>query len=483
MDNSDTSVSKVRSLLMPNYNHHPWRLSSLKQLVLLSFLVVVTPFGILVYYATNELVEQSTQGRLLAQQALEVTRRGQQLERLAEDITRSVRQYQIVAKPEIQERLNQYLEDYSSQLSVHSFLLTNSDLYTQITQLLAEIDQSNPEQVGFLLGMTREVNQQVDLVLDEKLKALNETAQKTQAQLSSLAIVLLCLEALLILFFSFTITRPVKRIAERIQALGTGEEYLGHKVGGPDELVELEQQLDWLTERLAEVEKEKQRFLRHMSHELKTPLTTLREGSDLLADQITGELNNNQMEIAQLLQSNSRQLQSLIEQLLDYNRLHQNEPVNLHQVNLLPVLHEALEPYKLLLEQKRISVTLPQQDQLCYTDRAMIIRILGNLVSNAALYGDPGGQLRIKTELRSEQFCIEVINDGPTIPENDIPHLFTPFYQGQNRRLGPVKGSGIGLSIVRDAADSLGAEVALVTNSDEQVGFRICLPAKEDSHV
>lgn len=464
---------------MTKSTRHPWRLSSLKQLVLLSFLVVVTPFGILIFYATDALVEQSAQGRVLAQQALEVTRRGQQLERLAEDITRSARQYQILAKPEIQERLNQYLSEYRQALAIHSFLLNDQTKTQEIKELLDGIEQTQPIEANSLFSLTRAINEQIDLVLDQRLHALNETAQATQTKLSTLALVLLCIEALLILFFSFTIIRPVNRIAARLQALGTGEEYTGAKVGGPDELVELDRQLDWLTEQLAEVENEKQRFLRHMSHELKTPLTTLREGSDLLAEQVIGDLNTSQLEVANLLQTNSRQLQSLIEQLLDYSRLNQNEPVNFHQVHVLPVINEAIEPYKLLLEQKKMQVQLPQDDIEWFTDRAMLIRIIGNLISNAALYGSSSGRLLVNTNVQADYLVIEVGNDGPIIPDEDIPHLFTPFYQGQNRRIGPVKGSGIGLSIVRDAADSLGAHVTLHSNQDSFVSFRVSLPVKE----
>lgn len=465
---------------MPKQTRHPWRLSSLKQLVLLSFLVVVTPFGILIFYATDALVEQSAQGRVLAQQALEVTRRGEQLEQLAEDITRSARQYQVVAKPEIKERLEQFIHDYKQQLTVHSFILPEDSNRRAISSLLESIENTTVPEDSSLLSFTRTLNQQIDLILDSRLQSLNETAQKTQAQLSSLAVLLLTIEALLIMFFSLTIIRPVKRVAARIRALGTGEEYTGAKVGGPAELIHIDQQLDWLTERLAEVENEKQRFLRHMSHELKTPLTTLREGSDLLADQITGDLNESQMEIASLLQSNSRELQSLIEQLLDYSRLSQHEPVTMQTVQLSSILTESVEPYKLLLEQKDISVTLPSKEASLYTDRAMLIRILSNLISNAALYGSESGRLAISCHSDSEHFNIDITNDGPTIPKADLPHLFEPFYQGHNRRKGPVKGSGIGLSIVRDAAESIGAKVELVRNINNRVGFRIYLPQHGD---
>ena len=468
---------------MPKQTRQLWRLSSLKQLVLLSFLVVVAPFGILIYYATDALVEQSAQGRVLAQQALEVTRRGQQLEQLAEDITRSARQYQVIPKPEIKQRLEQFIQEYKQQLMVHRFILPADSNHEAMTSLLDSIESTSVPEGNSLLSFTRSLNQQIDLILDQRLQALNETAQQTQTRLSTLAALLLAIEALLIMFFSLTITRPVKRVAARIRALGTGEEYSGAKVGGPDELIHIDQQLDWLTERLAEVENEKQRFLRHMSHELKTPLTTLREGSDLLADQITGKLNDSQMEIASLLQKNSRELQSLIEQLLDYSRLSQHEPVNLQSVHLQSILSEAAEPYKLLLEQKGISIKFPETDALLYTDRAMLIRILSNLISNAALYGSESGRLNISVETDSEEVRIDIINDGPTIPKADLPYLFEPFYQGHNRRKGPVKGSGIGLSIVRDASDSIGARAELVLNINNRVGFRISLPQHgENNH-
>lgn len=468
---------------MPKNTHQTWRLSSLKQLVLLSFLVIVTPFGILIYFATDALVEQSAQGRVLAQQALEVTRRGQQLELLAEDITRSVRQFKIVAKPEIKTRLSQAVDDYRRLLNIHSFLLDQSEHIVQIAQVLNEIQALQTPEAGQLLALTRKVNEKIDKVLDKKLQSLNEIAQVTQAQLSTMAIILLILEAILILIFSLSIIRPVKRIAARIQAMGTDKDYTGPKVGGPDELVDLDNQLDWLSQQLAEVEKEKQRFLRHMSHELKTPLTTLREGSDLLADQITGELNDSQMEVAQLLQSNARQLQSLIEQLLDYSRLSQHEPINLQVVDLNQIIRESIEPYKLLLEQKMIAVSLPEQSFQWMSDRAMLIRILGNLISNAALYGTKEGELKVTISPTDQQLSIEVGNKGPIIPEDDVPHLFDPFYQGLNRRLGPVKGSGIGLSIVRDAADAIGADIRLNRNQDHYVSFRLCLPPQQsDTH-
>ncbi|GEM_PF-3707376 len=105
---------------MPNKSGQFWRLSSLRQLVILAFLAVVAPFGILIYYATDQLVDQSSQGRVLAQQALEVTRRGQQLRLLAEAITRASKQFEILQREDIRQRLLQLVDEYETQLYFHA---------------------------------------------------------------------------------------------------------------------------------------------------------------------------------------------------------------------------------------------------------------------------------------------------------------------------------------------------------------------------
>ncbi len=458
---------------------HFWRLSSLKQLVILAFLAVVAPFGILIYYATDQLVDQSSQGRVLAQQSLEVTRRGQQLRQLAEAITRASKQFEILQREDIRQRLLQLVDEYEAQFYLHAPLSDQAQENALITEVLSHYRQQTTPAPADLQQLTLVMNKAVDQYLDTTLQNLNQFAQDTQIRLEVVTLLLLALSAILMAFFSYTIIQPVKRIARRIRAMGTGESYEVKSVGGPQELVSLEQQLNWLGEQLSAADEEKQRFLRHMSHELKTPLTTLREGSDLLAEQVTGSLNENQLEIAALLQSNARQLQQLIEQLLDYNRLSQLEPVKPRPVSIRTLLQQACEPHRLLLEQKQVSLHLPRHELTWHTDSDMLQRILTNLVSNAAQYGAREGELRLNMFVENQQLFIDIQNSGPIIPEEDIPHLFEPFYQGKNRRQGPVRGSGIGLSIVKDAARVLGGTVTLQHNQDNTVCFRVCLSQME----
>jgi len=464
---------------------HHWRAGSLRQLVLLAFLLVVTPLGILLVQASNELVKQARQGRESARLSLEISRRNQQLDILAEDILRSARQYAIVQQDEIRMRLKQQTSEYQKQLDIQSFMLDGNPVIPSLNDTLAQIEQSQDSEVSTplleqLVQLTDELISQSNRQLEQRLAEQDLQARSTQQALWLLAALLIALSALMMLIFSVRITQPVKVLIERIRALGHGRAQTEKPLRGPRELVDLNDQLDWLADHLQELEQEKQRFLRHISHELKTPLTTLREGSDLMAEEVAGPLTHNQREIVELIQRNSFELQTLIEQLLDYNRLQQPNALHIRSTSLNSCLDTALQPHRLLLEQKRIRLQRPEKDAHWPTDRAMLHRILSNLISNAIHYGDEEGELCIRYRVKDDRMRIDIGNVGPTIPEHEIEHIFQPFFQGQNRRRGPLKGSGIGLSVAKDAANTLGAELSLARNSDHRVVFRILLPAVSD---
>ncbi|UTW12487.1 sensor histidine kinase [Marinobacterium rhizophilum] len=467
---------------------HRWRAGSLRQLILLAFLLVVTPLGVLLVQASNELVEQARQGREEARLSLEIIQRNLQLDVLAEDILRSARQYAILQRSEIRGRQQEQVGHYRNQLDIQSFLLEGNPVIPRLQDTLILIEQAQDGEIGLplleqLVLLTGELITQSNRQLEQRLAKLDSQARATQQALWLLASILIAVSALLMLYFSLRISRPVSLLIARIRALGHGQQQDRAALRGPRELVDLNAQLDWLGDHLNELEQEKQRFLRHISHELKTPLTTLREGSDLMAEEVAGPLTDNQREIIELIQRNSFELQTLIEQLLDYNRLQQPGPLDVRSTSLDSCLNAALHPHKLLLEQKRIRLRRPGKDAQWPTDRAMLHRILSNLISNAIYYGDEQGELSVSYQVQDGQMHIDIGNIGPLIPSEEIEQIFKPFFQGKNRRRGPLKGSGIGLSVAQDAAIALGARLSLAHNANHKVVFRIMLPAVSERHA
>eukprot|EP01034_Spumella_vulgaris_P019194 gene19194-24529_t len=119
--------------------------------------------------------------------------------------------------------------------------------------------------------------------------------------------------------FGAWVSRPLKQIEQAIHRLGENRYGDAIAVEGPNDLRRLGQQLNWLRQRLSDLEADKSRFLRHISHELKTPLAALVEGVALLEDQVLGALTPQQREIAAILRQNTASLQNQIEDLLRYN--------------------------------------------------------------------------------------------------------------------------------------------------------------------
>src|SRR4029079_1337753 len=116
------------------------------------------------------------------------------------------------------------------------------------------------------------------------------------------------------------------QLDQAIRRMGTADFAHAIEGNGPQDLRYLAQRLEWLRSRLSELEQQQNRFLRHVSHELKTPLTAVREGAELLRDNVGGALSPEQREIVRIVRENSISLQKLIEDLLKYHQTTATEP-------------------------------------------------------------------------------------------------------------------------------------------------------------
>ncbi|MCL4147386.1 UNVERIFIED_CONTAM: hypothetical protein GTU68_056266, partial [Idotea baltica] len=238
----------------------------------------------------------------------------------------------------------------------------------------------------------------------------------------------------------------------------------------------LGQELEWLRVRLDEIDQQKQQFLRHISHELKTPLANLREGADLLAEQVPGPLSTGQSEIVSIVQQNSIELQRLIENLLDYNQV-PHQVLRPESIQLEVLVEALFENYRISINSKGLKVSYCWHVTEWVADRNKLKIALDNVISNAVNYTPEQGSIVLESREHEGNLMIDIANSGTAIQEPEIKHLFEPFYQGSSVRHGPIKGSGLGLSVALESMLTQGGSLTLEKHPSLNVCFRLICPS------
>src|SRR6201987_4621852 len=333
-----------------------------------------------------------------------------------------------------------------------------------------------------LSDLVERVAQQSNAQVDAEVAALQERTLQARQRLLWQAALLLPLAIVAVFVLTVGVGRPLRQLDHAISEVGQGTFTNPLAASGPHDLERLGGQLEWLRQRLLDLAHERNRFLRHMSHELKTPLANIREGTELLMDGAVGELDSNQREVAAILRENGIKLQRMIENLLSFSAW-QTSSVGLEatEFRLRPLVKQVLENQQLTLLSQRVRLDVRVEDVTMVADRGKIRLILENLVSNAVKYSPKGGTIHLQGRAAGSQLVLDVADSGPGIPREDREHVFDAFYTGRAARSTPVKGTGIGLSVVLEFVAAHGGTVQIVDGEFPGAHFRITMPIQAGS--
>ncbi len=313
-----------------------------------------------------------------------------------------------------------------------------------------------------------------------KLLALQESTRNAQRISAWQVAALVPGTLILVLFFTVLVARPIRQIDEAIHQLGKSGFSTPIRIKGPTDLERLSRQLEWLRIRLLELAQEKNRFLRHMSHELKTPLANIREGTEILLDGTVGALEKPQREVTNILRVNGLKLQQLIENLLSFSAWQtKNAVLTRTDFPLRALVTSVTKEQRLALKAGKIKLKQDIEDINVNADRDKIRTLLDNLLSNAIKFTPKGGQIIIRASRTASSFVLEFADTGPGIPEEESHRVFEAFFQGRLEQGGHVGGTGIGLSVVLECIQAHDGTVEIV-DTDEYSGahFRMDIPQK-----
>src|SRR5690606_8503674 len=308
------------------------------------------------------------------------------------------------------------------------------------------------------IDSAREVLAINNRIVDREVERLRESADDVQRGLIVLVLFSTAVALAAALALSRYIARPIGEIDTAIRQLGGADFSRPIAVRGPEDLRYLGRRLDWLRRRLSEFETQTHRFLRHVSHELKTPLTALREGAGCLHDEVGGPLTAPQRQVVGIMRDNSLKLQRLIEELLDYQRaLHAAASLEFKTVVLDELVADAARAHHLAAASKGLRLVLDAESATLDADPDKLRSIIDNLISNAVKFTPPGGTITVKARAAGGgEAVVEVMDSGPGVPAEERETIFNLFFRGRAKADSSGKGSGLGLAVARELGDARG---------------------------
>jgi two-component system, NtrC family, sensor histidine kinase GlrK len=465
-------------------------------LLLVGFLIVALPLiaGLVSNaFSIEKLSEQSQKAVYNATVATQNTR---QIASVAAAMERSGRYYAASGDRDVIETYKQSRESFDRLMTEFIALPLNAEMrdaaekiqkrersiFASLTEKTPSPEFSKQLERDFadLAQRTQSFNVLANQLIDQEVAALRASAAKSRKQVFWQLLAMIPSALLLIAGFAYLLARPIRDLGEAIHRLGEGKLAKRIVVTGPHDIEMLGEQLDWLRQRLISLEDQKTRFFQHVSHELKTPLTALREGSDLLSDEVVGKLNDEQREVARILKQNSLTLEVLIQDLLTYSqtqsadRLDRKTAFETKPLQLKDLIDDVVEMQKIAIVSKSLTVRRECEKTSYHGDPEKLRVVIDNLLSNAIKYSPVGGTVVLRLGRHKDNAIIEVIDNGPGIPAEDRDRIFDPFYRGKNATQSGTKGTGLGLAIVRDYVEMHQGSVKALAAAGAH--FRVVLP-------
>ena len=306
-----------------------------------------------------------------------------------------------------------------------------------------------------------------------------ELLEGLQSNLLKLSAGIAAAVVLLSFILSRMLTRKISALLTGIRKVREGAYEHRTHIPGRDEIAQIGEEFNSLTDRLQTTETLRRRFVSDASHELKTPLAAIR----LLTDSIL-QTDNMDMETVRDfvtdIGSEAERLSRITEDLLRLTRLDSNQVDPPEVVEVAPVLEQVMRMMSLLAQEKGTELTCQTGgDCRVLATKGEVHQVIYNLTDNAVKYSGSHGSVRVELRRDGNDVVLTVADNGPGIPEEDLPRVFERFYRVDKARSRAAGGTGLGLSIVQDTVTKRGGTVSAANRPEGGAVFTVRWPTAE----
>ncbi|MBL4909852.1 MAG: HAMP domain-containing histidine kinase [Alteromonadaceae bacterium] len=466
---------------------------SIKNLTLLGFTLVALPLVLALLYSAVQVNQLSQQGANAIFNVASLIKSNREVSETMTKMERYASQYLVLNDEEL---LQSYLQQKTLLNQSISHNLGNSAdnklqrLSQKFLQLSNNIDQfiqpnSAPyslKKLQFKFKQLVKISQKINFRTNEVISSQAEKLKNKADNVSSMMMQSLVIIPVIIIIaglFVLLITKPLKALIEQIQRLERGDFEQKIMIQGSVEVVEIADALEVMRTRLHALELQKSSFIRHISHELKTPLAAIKVGIELLNDSSVGKLTKQQQEVSNIIASNVERLQLLIEDLLDFNIVLDSTSLqDSEKLALVPLLRNVINARILDIKHKKLIVKQNIAASYLYSNAKQLQVVLDNLLSNAIKFSPYQGEICIDAVVNGSELVLSISDQGIGIADEQQEKIFTAFYQGTPAQSSQIKGSGLGLTIVKELLMRLNGDVILESRTSLVTGskFTLLLP-------
>jgi two-component system sensor histidine kinase GlrK len=452
--------------------------TSINKLTLIGFTFVAMPLVMALLFGANKVSKLAKQSTSAIYHVAQLTQLNGKLDENIAKIERSASQYVVLKDDELLILFSRHQNFLKNIIKETSAKQQDKTLKEQLSLLNIESDRIkslmlSDEIESLSLGqiqqefkplhlINKKLEKRSNIVVNQQILDIHHTTESISNNILE-GLYIIPITFLIAGIFIILITKPLKRLTDKIKLLEQGNFEQEINLHGPAEVREITDALENMRQRLHTLELQKSSFIRHISHELKTPLAAIREGTELIYDNSVGPLNKDQQEICNIIRTSVNRLQRLIEDLLDFNIVLDSTSLHgLEKINLSELISDACHVRKLDFKSKNLSLKSDNSPYFIYSNSKQLSVILDNILSNAIKYSPIDGNITITYSSNNECITINIFDQGPGIDPLLCEKIFDAFYQGSAPINSQIKGSGLGLTIVKELLLRLNGSIKII---------------------
>jgi len=282
-----------------------------------------------------------------------------------------------------------------------------------------------------------------------------------------------------VFFLSRNLKRDIKNLNDAVKFISKGNFEKRLTITRKDELGQLAENFNYMAEDLNKLEQLRRTFISNLSHDIRSPLTSIKGFLQAILDgTIPRDKQNKYLEIAL---GESERLTKMTNDILDLSKMESGEiSLSRTEFGINSLIINEIDKFETRLLDKNIDVELNlyKGNDTVYADKEQITRVLCNLIDNAVKFVEYGGKISIETVQRKEKIYISITNTGQIIPQEELRYIWNRFHKVDKSRSEDKKGSGLGLSIVNAIIKNHGEEIKARSSNEEGTVFTFTLTKK-----